>query len=103
MTNNTLHMLETLKAQIARIESELAKVSPAVANAAVEDSLIKALHARGGTATVADLMSDCAMTKGTAWRHINSLERQARVWLRVTHRADGRKHTIVYDADHVAA
>ncbi len=103
MTNNTLHMLETLKAQIARIESELAKVAPASVNAAAEDSLMKALHARGGNATVSDLMTDCSMTKGTAWRHINSLERQAKVWLRVTHRADGRKHTVVYHADHVAA
>ena len=102
MTNNTIKMLDTLKAQIARIEADLAKV-PASTNAQAESAIIKALHARGGNATVSDLMSDCAMTKGTAWRHINSLERQARVWLRVTHRADGRKHTIVYDADHVAA
>ena len=104
MTNHTTtQLLETLKAQIARIESELAKTAPASVNAAAEDRLIKALHARGGNATVSDPMAECSMTKGTAWRHINSLERQAKVWLRVTHRADGRKHTIVYDADHVAA
>ncbi len=108
MTNieNTAQTLEALNTLIAKLRADIQASAPAPApsaNAAAEDSLVKALHDASGHATVADLMTACSMTKGTAWRHINSLERQARVWLRVTHRADGRKHTIVYDADHVAA
>jgi response regulator of citrate/malate metabolism len=102
MTNiNTAKMIEALKSQIAKIEADLAK-APQHANGEAQAQLETALHARGGHATVAELMHDCGMTKGTCWRHINALEREAKVWLRVTHRTDGRKHTIVYRADAIA-
>lgn len=98
---NTQKMLETLRAQLARIEADLAK-GPASADG--QALVLQTVLDAGGHLSVADIMTRCKLTKGTAWRYVNALERDAKVWLRVTHGADGgRKHTIVYHADHVAA
>lgn len=103
MTNDTQKMIEALRTQLAQIEAELAR-QPKAANADAEIRIMKALHERGGHATVAELCADTGITKGTLWRHIKRLDLSARVWLRTTGqgREDGRTHTVVYDADAIA-
>ena len=52
--------------------------------------------------SVTDLISRCKLPKSSGWLHVNALEREGAIWLRVTHRKDGRKITIAYHADAIA-
>lgn len=93
--NSTAAALATLEAQIADLKRKLDAASKPKAGAPEVEAAVK----RAGHLTVAQVMAACNLQKSSAWHHINALERQGKVWLRQTHRADGRKHTLVYHAD----
>lgn len=102
MTNDTEKMLAALEKQVAELRASMRQTrepSVEVAKRCILSSLLK----HGGHQTVEQICAECKLTKGTAWRRIDELEREAKVWLRVTHSESGRKHTVVYHADHVAA
>jgi hypothetical protein len=104
MTNNTQKMIDTLKAQLAKIEADLLKSQTQSASDAGQAAVLDAVTKAGGHLAVTQIMAECHMTKGTAWRHINALDRAAKVWLQTTSRGvpDGRKHTVVWAADAIA-
>lgn len=109
MVNDTEKMLNVLKSQIAAIEAKLEaernKPETTRSKDAQCSQILDQLVKHGGHMTAAQIVEVTGLTKGTAWRRIDELERAAKVWLRVTHGANAgdRKHTVVYHADYVAA
>lgn len=95
--DQTAAALATLEAQIQDLKRKLEEAASAPKRASAAD--VEAAVKRAGNMTVAQVMAACNLQKSSAWHHINALEREGKVWLRQTHRADGRKHTIVYHAD----
>lgn len=96
--NSTAAALSALEAQIAELKRKLDEASKPKSGAADVEAAVK----RAGHLTVAQLMAACNLQKSSAWHHINALEREGKVWLRQTHRPDGRKHTVIYHADSIA-
>lgn len=92
--------VEALKAQLAQIEQQLHAEREARARAqrAGAPEILAELKAAGNL-NVTQLMQRCQLQKSSVWHHLNALEREGKIWLRQTHRADGRKHTIAYHAD----
>lgn len=103
MTNDTQKMLSELEKQIGllkqRLDAEQRREPP---TARVKAAILEALQTKGEM-TIEQLCGELHLTKGTVWRRVDDLEREARVWLRVTHEGKtGRKHTVVYHADAIA-
>lgn len=103
MTNDTQKMLTELEKQLTalrqRLDAEQRREPP---TARVKASILDALKVKGPM-TIEQLCGELRLTKGTVWRRVDDLEREARVWLRVTHEGKtGRKHTVVYHADAIA-
>jgi predicted transcriptional regulator len=102
MTNDTQKMIDALKTQLASIERQLAASKSATRDGAtVKLELLSALK-QSGHMSVADLIAACKLPKSTGWLRVNELEREGKIWLRVTHRKDGRKVTLAYHADAIA-
>lgn len=104
MTNDTEKMLAALEKQVAELRATMRQSTQREPSVEVAKRCILAsLKKHGGHQTIEQICVECKLTKGTAWRRVDELEREAKVWLRVTHSESGRKHTVVYHADHVAA
>jgi hypothetical protein len=103
MTNDTEKMLAALEKQVAELRELMIQTKREPSVEVAKRCILASLKKHGGHQTVEQICAECHLTKGTAWRRIDELEREAKVWLRVTHSESGRKHTVVYHADHVAA
>lgn len=103
MTNDTQKMIEQFEKQLAALKAQIKQNAEQGSSITKQRTAILAsLKTAGGHQTVAEICTACGLTKGTAWRRIQELDRAGEVWLRTKYLDGGRKHTIVYHAEAVA-
>lgn len=103
-SDSTLAQLEAVKAQLVQIEAALRAERERAARAArVGAPEILTCLKQCGHLTAAQLLARpelAGIAKSSLWLHLNALEREGKVWFRVTHAGQGgRKVTEIYHAD----
>lgn len=98
---STREMLESVRAQLLRIEQQLAQDQARMGRAArVGAPEILACLKQAGHMSAAEILKAVPIAKSSLWLHLNALEREGKVWFRVTHAGQGgRKVTEIYHAD----
>jgi hypothetical protein len=102
--DSTLAQLEAVKAQLMQIEASLRAERDRAARAArVGAPEILTCLKQHGHLTAAQLLAKPelgGLAKSSLWLHLNALEREGKVWFRVTHGGQGgRKITEIYHSD----